>query len=213
MKKISVTSLINKYKKPFDADKMAEIVANKNGVSKEEILKDWELKKNIGIRRGEIIHKYIEEFLSNDFKELDIEKGYESYKKLFLSWFSQNPYDKYMVEKAINYDYVFGRIDLCAIKNSTKQITLIDWKTSSNFTTSSNYKLINELSHLDDSNLTLASLQLWIYKILSEKIGFTLPNMDLKIVYFGDSCIEYEALELKEEANFILNNFWKNLEV
>ena len=60
----SVTTLLGKYKKPFDADTAATRVAKREGVSKEMVLEMWDKEKNRACDRGTEIHKLLEDYIT-----------------------------------------------------------------------------------------------------------------------------------------------------
>ena len=61
---ISVTTLLGKYKQPFDRDGHSKRVAAREGVSQELVLEMWEEEKNKACKRGTDIHKILEDYIS-----------------------------------------------------------------------------------------------------------------------------------------------------
>jgi hypothetical protein len=55
---ISVTTLLGKYKQPFDRDGHSKRVADREGVSQELVLEMWEEEKNKHVREVLIFIKY-----------------------------------------------------------------------------------------------------------------------------------------------------------
>ena len=56
----SVTTLLGKYKKPFDSDGAATRVAKREGVTKEMVLELWENEKNRECDSGTMMQKLLE---------------------------------------------------------------------------------------------------------------------------------------------------------
>ena len=59
---ISATTLIGKYKKPFDKMENATRVANREGLDVEFVLEMWEKEKNRACDYGTNIHKVMEDY-------------------------------------------------------------------------------------------------------------------------------------------------------
>ena len=62
--KYSVTSLLKKYTPEFESEKIAKNVALKQNKKVEDILKEWDYKKNYSCFKGTEFHKYVENFLN-----------------------------------------------------------------------------------------------------------------------------------------------------
>lgn len=206
--KTSVTKLIKFYKKPFERELIASRMAEKQGISANDILADWDLKAKESIERGKSIHKYIEDFTAFKKGKLQsapaAENKYQHYIDMFTKFQQQANFDfKEGLTEVIIPGNIVGVIDF-VYEDENKCANFIDWKTTGKFTTTSNYKYINGLEHLDDCSLVDASLQLWMYKILWEKVTSNLVK-DLTIVVFSDNLKTYSALNLKDEAEFIIN--------
>ena len=61
---ISVTTLLGKYKQPFDREGHSKRVADREGVSQELVLEMWEKEKVRACNRGTDIHKILEDYIS-----------------------------------------------------------------------------------------------------------------------------------------------------
>ena len=80
----SVTTLLGKYKKPFDADGAATRVAKREGVTKEMILEMWENEKNKACDRGTEIHKLLEDYITFGDEADNWGWLYKSYDKTYV---------------------------------------------------------------------------------------------------------------------------------
>jgi len=76
----SVTTFIGKYKKPFDKDKWSKYVAQRDGLSQEEVLDKWSNITTTAQNRGTNVHLIMENYI----KEKKIEKGYEEFVDSFI---------------------------------------------------------------------------------------------------------------------------------
>ena len=61
---ISVTTLLGKYKKPFERDLHATRVAKREGVTIDVVLEMWEKEKNRACDKGTKIHKLLEDYIT-----------------------------------------------------------------------------------------------------------------------------------------------------
>jgi hypothetical protein len=78
-KYISVTTLLGKYKSPFDKDKHSLRVAEREGVTQEMVLEMWAKENKKATDRGTKIHKLMENYVSFGEKENDYDWLYKSY--------------------------------------------------------------------------------------------------------------------------------------
>lgn len=188
MPTISVTKLINQYKPPFDSQAIAHKVAEKEGKSVAQVLKEWEQKRDAGMRRGNALHRFAEHcfnipFMPN-FHNLRVLKAIErarqaehisdpGQREMCLSYrdFLQAMSKEYtfgLLEKDVQASFITGKIDLFIRKMSTGNYAFIDYKTSQKFTLVNDFQsYLKPLEHLADSHLTAASLQLNLYRWLA----------------------------------------------
>jgi len=95
----SVTTLLGKYKKPFDSDGAATRVAKREGVTKEMILEMWEKEKNRACDRGTEIHKLLEDYITYGDQADDWGWLYKSYDKT-RDW-NIDKFDKVLCEQLV----------------------------------------------------------------------------------------------------------------
>ncbi len=229
----SVTSLLKQYSEEFESEKIAKNVAYKQKRMVEDVLKEWDYKKNYSCFKGTEFHKYVENFLNKKFVSLDdvafnnfllsenssdIETKKETYRDVmknmifnflkFYKWYDSSFH--FLKSEFVVGDYeskVCGTIDNLSLNKETKKLSILDYKTNQSIKTKGykGKKMLNELSHLDDCELIKYSLQLHIYKhILEKNTNFEVDS--LHIVWFPESK-QYElikTLPLQEEAKFIL---------
>ena len=68
---ISVTSLIGQYENEFDKENIARAVANKEGKSVADVLKEWQYKADFACRKGSTCHEFAQTRWSKEPYELD----------------------------------------------------------------------------------------------------------------------------------------------
>jgi hypothetical protein len=233
--KYSVTTLLKNYAEEFDSAGVAKNVAFKQGRPVEDILKEWNFKKEYACFKGTDFHKYVENFLNKKFVSLDMdgfhymlfqegqesdaEKKKEQYRETmrfmvknflnFYKWYDESYY-------CIRSEFVVGDVDskICgtidnlSYNRKTKNLSIFDYKTNQSIKTEgfNGKTMLNGLSHLQDCELSKYSLQLHIYKKIVEKnSGYKVD--DLYIVWFPENkdFQIIKTLDLEKEAEFILN--------
>lgn len=156
----SATTLINKFKKKFDADFFAKKTALKEGVTPEEIKARWKQMNDASKTKGSNIHEAIDKFNKTGTKT-------EEYKELIEAIDQLKLYDltKTKCEELVyNHDYkLAGTADV--IEDLGSVFNVYDFKTNKRFNLHSPYgsSLLDPVSHLSDCEYNVYSLQLSLY--------------------------------------------------
>lgn len=224
----SVTSLVHSYTNPFDAEKIAPLVARKEGVTKEVILSRWDFKRELACDKGTAIHAYMEwrfgkygnysydkDFIIKKYGYDPIEplwdkiksvgeKFYQDYKDRLI------PIGLELVLGSIDYDLA-GCIDFLAYSKKLDAIIILDYKSNDKIKfedESRGKKMLYPLHHIPDTNYYHYCLQLAIYKHLLE-YETNLKVLNKKwLIYINekhDNYKLYECLDLSKEAKMILD--------
>mgnify|MGYP003602773154 CR=1 FL=1 len=178
----SVSSVIKRYTEPFDADKIAFFVARKRSkdlgyeVSKEEILQEWEDKKNAACDRGNLAHAFGEEFAEiYDSPELPVAKtGFET---AIMSFWDNIPdhIQPFLFElKMFSTELgIAGTADMILYNTLTGKFIICDYKTNEDlFKNHKGKKLLAPFKDMLDMPFSKYELQLSMYQILFEQCGF-----------------------------------------
>ena len=207
-KLISVTTLLGKYKKPFDSNYHAERVAKREGVSKEIVLETWEAEKNKACDKGTKIHKLLEDYISYGDVKSDYGWLYKSYDKSVEYYIDK--YSKVLCEKLLyNEEYkVAGMADLI-YEHSKDEFTLGDFKTNKKFRFSSPFgeRLLAPVDHLHNCENNIYALQLSMYAYFYEQLT---GKKCRKLVIFylsGDRFKAYHCNYLKSDVEKVLENY------
>ena len=203
---ISVTTLLGKYKQPFDRHGHSKRVADREGVSQEMVLEMWEEEKNRACKRGTDIHKILEDYI-----------GYGDVKDNY-GWLCKS-YDK-AVERTIDsfknvlcenllYDEevkVAGTADL--IYEHKNEFTIGDFKTNKRFGFSSLYseRLKDPVSHLHNCEFNLYGLQLSLYAYLYERMSGKRCRKCVVFYLKDERFVSYHINYMKSEVEAILAN-------
>lgn len=205
---ISVTTLLGKYKVPFDSNYHAERVAKREGVSREMVLEMWEAEKNKACEKGTKIHKILEDYISYGDTKDNYGWLYKSYDKSVSSHVDK--FTKVMCEQLLyNEEYkVAGTADLI-YDHSGDEFTLGDFKTNKKFRFSSAFgeRLLEPVDHLHNCEFNIYALQLSMYAYFYEKLT---GKKCRKLVIFylsGDRFRAYHCNYLKNDIEKLLENY------
>lgn len=167
---ISATTLIHKFSS-FDADKVAECVARKDGKTKDEILAKWKRTADYACKRGTRMHEYLEYIFGGKPCEMGT-----SAKDLYpiADKFKQDIEGKINIIKQEFrlYDIawkVCGTVDALGEINGNYYV--IDWKSNNAINYANQYgsKLKAPFNQFDDCEMIVYSLQLSLYKLMIER--------------------------------------------
>lgn len=221
---ISVTTILHKYQEEFNEDYWSKIKANEHRITQREILRAWQFINKKGTIKGSTIHDYVENLFLN--------KVFNYPKQLILNEFGFDPVlTEYNITKKhvdrfhsdvmgklipirtemIVYDresLIGGMLDILFYNVRAGEFQIWDNKTNKKITLKTERRLKDELYILDDSDLTIYSLQLSLYKYIIEKnTGIKLGKS--YIVWFSHNNNNYEVIETKDYSyfiNIIINN-------
>ena len=162
----SVTTLLGKYKEPFEKEKISKAVANKRGVSQKEVLDEWQRTNEESLVFGTRIHKIIENFL----KDRSFFNGATPEEKLIISSFDEVcslPAEVLSEHRVWSHEHkVAGTADI--IHTEGQYFDVFDIKTNKKFNVYSAYNkfLYSPVEHLMECEFTTYSLQLSAYAYL-----------------------------------------------
>lgn len=186
----SVTTILNKLKKPFNKEKQLPLSAAKVNLPVEVVAWEWDMKRDIATNYGTRVHEYIENYYNKE--------PLEGYYPSAIKYLNENADQTIKSEFRVGNHLIAGTFDNLSMRNG--EYVLKDWKTNKEFETKSMYKLLPPFQYLDKSELTIYSLQLSIYRKL---LG--LPISEMEVIHFGikDYTI-YKIPYMEREVNVIL---------
>lgn len=191
-KLISVTQTLKLFEPKFDSDYWAGKKATEKGITKEEMLKQWDDIKKAGLERGNVYHNYIEKrHYRNQIQNVipEIEQYLNSNNDIPL-----------LSELVIGNDYIGGKLDHIALRDD--HLIIKDWKSNAKFNIESPYKLINGLEHLPNTEYYKYALQVSLYKFI---LGLD-DIKELEIVWFNNNSYTiYKVPYLENEVKHIYN--------
>ena len=214
----SVTTLLSKFKKPFETNIIAERYATKNGLIAADVIQEWEKIRDASASRGTELHKYAELKFTNKRYDVDKNTGAQD-----LTWMIDNFYKDYINKLLlVRAEFIVGDKDLriCGMLDKLfynvvdSELQIWDYKTNKEIATHSKYKnkMTNGLEHLAECEYNTYSLQLGVYKKIIEK------NTDLKIgksyiCWVNDKNSNYivmKTADLEKEVDIVLNSSTHN---
>ena len=185
---ISVTTLIHKYTQYFDAEAISKKVADKQGVSQDEIKALWDIKRDYACVKGTELHLYIETFLLYGRKiqtytciDHEIAEFHKFWDK------NKDTYEVVHTELIVGTEslMVAGMLDCLVRHKASGKYFIWDWKSNAEIKTENKWqKLKAPLVHLDDCNINHYKLQTSIYKTILE---MEIPEIEVRgscLIYF-----------------------------
>jgi ATP-dependent exoDNAse (exonuclease V) beta subunit len=186
---LSVSKIVECFKKPFDSVAMAEHCSKKYkddetskyfNMEPYEIIEMWETAKKHGQDSGKCLDEYIGFILNNQndeannlyTQEKDITRMNKMsvFKHLYENEFVKNGFN-FVCRELTLFDEQFkwkGRFDAIFEKNDI--IFLIDWKNNEKISTENTYdNLFGPLYKYQASDLNSYTIQLYLYKYVLEK--------------------------------------------
>lgn len=217
----SVSTLIGMYHEKFDSDKHSKRIAEKEGVTQEEILNRWEDKKVKSQVKGTLYHKKKEDELltkSNVIRHPEINGLKQA---LDITELKPGIYPELILYHP-KYNIV-GTADIVEIFPDLS-FNLEDHKTNEKleFTGFPVFnkskmkrepkKMFSPLSHLDDSNGIHYTIQLSCYAFMLEEAGYECRELKINHVLFDEDeqdimVVNYPINYLKKEVKNLFEHF------
>ena len=210
---ISTTGLIHQYTNEFDKDGMSKLVANKRGISQQEVLEEWRIENLHSTIKGDHIHLYAqslwlkEPYDIYDFSDVpdEIDKARLKQELSNMKIQAEQFYNDYSKDYELigceiylgdeEYDEC-GATDQMMLNKNTGEIVIIDYKTNKKIEYESfrHKKMLIPLQEFDDCNYIHYSFQLNDYKYKFEK-NTNLKVNETFIVYFNINADNYEIIK------------------
>lgn len=223
---ISTTGLISQYENHFDSETISQQVANKRGISQQEVLEEWRIENLHSTIKGSFIHEFAQSLWEGkEYKfdyskvpeEIDIDRLKSDINLLIPQ--AINFYNDYKdMYELIGCEIYLGDEDFdeCGATDQilynkyTGGIAIIDYKTNKEIKRESykHQKMLIPLQQYDDCNYIHYSIQLSGYKYKFEK-NTKLKVDETFIVYFNINADNYEIIEplnMQKEVERILRD-------
>ncbi len=168
----SVSSLIKKHETKVNFKQIAKNVAEKDNKNLNEVLNDWDKKKNDACALGTQTHNYAEFYNGTQEPINDFQKAAKRF-------FDELPlYYEIIFKELRMYSREFkyaGTSDLILLDKRTNTLVIADFKTNKDLWKS--YQMLQgKFSHLEQNNFNKYQLQLSYYQIMLEQSGYKVSN-------------------------------------
>lgn len=222
---ISTTGLIHQYTNEFDKDGMSKLVANKRGISQQEVLEEWRIDNLHSTIKGDHIHLYAqslwlkEPYDIYDFSDVpdEIDKARLKQELSNMKIQAEQFYNDYSKDYELIGCEIYlgcedfdecGATDILLWHKTKKFVKPLDFKSNKKieFEGYRHQKLLLPLDKYEDCNYIIYSLQLsdYSYKIFYET---GIKCKEPEIVYFDCTKTNYQIikpLDLTDEVIKIL---------
>lgn len=166
----SVSFFLHELSQPFDSDRMSQLVAERDGLTQEEVLDNWKQINKAACDLGTKTHLFAEHYASD--RSLKPQSGYE---EAVVNFYNTMP--SHIVIAATEFemyhkDYLFGgTTDIIFYDTKKNGLIVGDWKTNKDiFKNYQNQTLQFPFQDLLDCPASKYQLQLSTYQIMLEQV-------------------------------------------
>ena len=205
----SVSSTISKYVEPFDADRIAGYVAKSRGITKEEVLQEWEDKKNEACNKGNRVHDFGEGHANALVEGVNHIEPLDGFEEAVVNFWDTIPkhIEPFLFELQMysTNRRLAGTADIILYNTKTGKFIIADYKT--NIDLFKNYKGKKMLAPFDDMldmPFSKYELQLSFYQNLFERSGFEVESRKIIWLKPNSTFKAYNAKDMTEQ----LKNLW-----
>jgi hypothetical protein len=207
---VSATTLIHKFTKPFDTEKHAKRVAEREGTTPEEIKELWKEENKKACDYGNHVHQVMEDWLNgNDVDIKDMVSYVEPFEKLV------DDFDKSLItpEKRLwNHEHkVAGTTDV--YQDHKRFFNLYDFKTNKRFNFNNVFGeyMLGDFSHLSNCQYNTYSLQLSMYAYMEQCLtGKHVGELGLYYYDRNESTWEYFPVSYMKKEIELMFSLLKN---
>lgn len=184
----SASSTISNFYDPFDTYRVAGFVAKKRGITKEEVLKEWDDKRDFACHKGHVVHAFGEDYMFDRTREKDYPE-FSGYMDAIINFWDSLPShivpaiaELKMYSKQFN---LAGTADIILYDKNRKGFIIADYKTNIDlFKNFKNKKLKAPFNNLLECPMSKYKVQLSIYHYLFEQTGFKI--LDRVIIWLKE---------------------------
>jgi ATP-dependent exoDNAse (exonuclease V) beta subunit len=196
----SATTVVQKWIPPFEEEYWAKKKAEENNVTPEDMIKEWNQKRDKAAALGTSVHRMIEEFLLGGEVRLSANLFAVQKYTQFLHWWWKihKHYEVIAVEwRMFDLDHgIAGTVDL--LIRTKDGLVILDWKTNHDLKVEGSYNnLLAPFDDLPENDRTKYALQLSTYRMMAKLKGIDIKKAFL--VHVTDhGCYPYETMDLSD---------------
>lgn len=232
--KTSVSGLLKKYEKPFEKNKVATYVAERDQKSVESVLAEWEFAKDYSCHKGSEFHLFVENYFNRKQTTIDA-KALKNFYKENENFYKDTSISEYYTELAhliknfLNFynwwkkDHILlksefvvgdkesgicGTIDNLSYNKETNELVIFDYKTNKEIKKKNprDDTFLQPIQYLSQCEYIKYSLQLCLYQIIIERnSNFKVPKSYIVWVANKENYELMETLNLRKEAEMLLD--------
>lgn len=192
----SVSSIISRYKKPFDKKYWLKVKSKELGITPKELEAQWDKKRDDACDLGHHWHLYIEQRLLN--LPITVEPV-----NLVDRYLDQDDSTTLFCELVMGNPYLTGTLDNLIFRGN--KLVIRDWKTNGKFRKQSQYTLLPPFNNVPSTEYYIYTIQQNLYRrllmMVPELKGI---EVDLEIVWFDRANDNWETYQLP------IKNDWCN---
>jgi len=201
---ISVTTFLNRFHTPFDNYFWSMRNAQRDGITQEEVLKDWKDKADIACDLGTEVHLWIENYFNGVLQELPTDLNIIDRINKFNVIYAQHLH-KLEIIKCEQMIYskkwrIAGMIDSLFIYGGN--IIMIDHKTNRKMTTDDDTtynRLLYPFNKYWENSLNKYSIQQSLYSLILEDLGINVKAMYLLYIGPDEPAKIYKCVDMRPE--------------
>jgi hypothetical protein len=229
---ISCTTFLGLFKPKFETEVIAEKYAKSRGLDKDDVIDEWDFKRDFSCLKGTLIHKYAEDYVNNKIFPydgapfvklfgLDIMKSkFDRLKILYEKFYNDSQKNLIPIKSEMIVGDeelgIAGCVDQIYYNKKAGEFQIYDYKSNKKIGTKSDYnqRFKHPVSHLEMCELNSYSLQLEMYKyILERNTGIKIGSCYLVWLFEeNDSYKIYKTYDMREEilsmVDFAQKNKW-----
>jgi len=228
-KLISGTSFVGLFKEKFDSAKEAEKYAKKHKKNVEEVIAEWDFKRDYSAIKGTYLHAFAENYWGNKvfphdpalsvnrFGEDVVVEDLDKCKEMFKQFYEDAsptlcPIALELVV-GLEDDGIAGMIDKLMWNSKAQEIQIWDYKTNKEINMSSKFrkKMKFPIQWLDECEYVAYSLQLNLYKYIIEK-ATNLKVGDLYLIWITEKNDKYQlfkCMDVQDEIKLMVEHYKK----
>jgi len=196
----SVTQVIARLKRQFESERVAKLVAQRDGKSVEQVLLEWKQKSDIALANGRALHEAAEAVMLGRTHPSTTSPNIQAWLKF---WRVANTSMKPQMTESIVADSVYmvaGTLDALLFSEKTRQQHVFDWKTGKFLLKNSwGEMLLPPFDDIPACQLTIYSLQVSLYRLILERHG--IPCGTSWILHCSNVATPYRAFDFRDRLH------------
>lgn len=201
---LSVSGIVSRFSKPFDSEGNSLRVAEREGVSQQEILDRWKKIADEACELGTDVHLFGENYTFD--RTLKPSNGYE---KAIVKLFEKIPPHIVPVKSELRMyhkEYLFaGTCDNLFFNTHTGKYLLTDFKTNKDlYKNFGGEKLLGVFDDLLDNSFNKYQIQLSLYQLLFEQTGYKVEERRLIHLLPNGEFIAYQTADYTDRLSSYL---------